>query len=184
MENKENNKNIDDSFLFSTSLIFDENIDKLWLHFRDLSLHSLIIDYLDDFKYIKGENTWTIGNICSAYWIGVSHLKVRCIFSQVDGMKKKIKWRINCDIGLDFYKTLYLYRITQDDKTMVKLTFSRTNKSNKSIDFNQSKKYYLELEYNVLLAHYKYLKNIKNDIISYGSCVINQNYLKIWNVKK
>ena len=61
------------SFLFSTSLIFDENIDKLWLHLKDLSAETKIVDFLDNFKFIKGENTWTSGNTFSIYWIGVSN---------------------------------------------------------------------------------------------------------------
>jgi hypothetical protein len=31
------NKTKDDNYLFSTSLIFDENIGKLWLYLRNLS---------------------------------------------------------------------------------------------------------------------------------------------------
>ena len=77
MENKKYNifkkENKDDSFLFLTSLIFEENIDKLWLYLRDLSFETTNIDFLDNFKYIKGDNTWTIGNICSIYWVGVTH---------------------------------------------------------------------------------------------------------------
>ena len=50
-----------------------KNIDKLWLYLRDLSFETTNIDFLDNFKYIKGDNTWTIGNICSIYWVGVTH---------------------------------------------------------------------------------------------------------------
>ena len=65
------------SFLFSTSLIFDENIDKLWLHLKDLSAETKIVDFLDNFKLIKGENTWTSLNNFSLYWIGVSNIEIK-----------------------------------------------------------------------------------------------------------
>ena len=49
--------NKEDYFLFSTSLIFDENIDTLWLYLKDLTEETKNIEFLDNFKFIKGENT-------------------------------------------------------------------------------------------------------------------------------
>ena len=186
MENKSNQnlnkrKKMDDAFLFSTSLIFDENIDKLWLYLRDLSNEIQIVDFLDEFKYIKGNNTWTVGNICSCYWVGVSHLQLKCKSVNVNRTRKKIRWKIKCDIGINYYKTLILYRITQSGKTLVKLNFTRTKKSNSLIDSSQTLTYYSSLQNNMLMKQSQYLQNIKKDIILYESCIINQNHLKIWN---
>ena len=122
------NKEKDDSYLFSTSLIFDENIDKLWLYLRNLSAESKNIDFLDEFKFIKGDNTWSPGNIFSMYWVGVSKIKIKCISVKVDRMRKKIKWKFKCDIGINYYKTLILFRITQSNKTLVKIIIERTEK--------------------------------------------------------
>ena len=172
----------DDSFLFSTSLIFDENIDKLWLCFKDISFETSNIDFLDDFKYIKGDNTWTVGNKCSLYWIGVTHLTAKCMSVTVDRTRKKIKWKFKCDIGISYYKTLILYRITQNGKTLVKICITRTEKKNNLVDISQSLNYYSNMQYNILLQLSKYLQSIKKDIILYDSCIINENYLKIWNL--
>ena len=186
MENKSNQnlnikKKMDDTFLFSTSLIFDENIDKLWLYLRDLSNEIPIVDYLYEFKYIKGNNTWTVGNICSFYWVGVSHLQAKCKSISVNRTKKKIKWKIKCDIGINYYKTLILYRITQNGKTLVKLILSKTKKDNNLIDYRETLSYYSTLQNNILIQQSQYLQNIKKDIILYESCIINQYFLKIWN---
>lgn len=172
----------DDSFLFSTSLIFDENIDKLWLYFKDISFETSNIDILDDFKYIKGDNTWTVGNKCSLYWVGVSHITAKCKSITVDRTRKKIKWKYKCDIGISYYKTLILYRITQSGKTLVKICITRTEKKNNLIDISQSLNYYSNMQYNILLQLSKYLQSIKKDIILYDSCIINENYLEIWNL--
>ena len=171
----------DDSFLFSTSLIFDEDIDKLWLYFKDISFETSNIDFLDDFKYIKGDNTWTVGNKCSLYWVGVSHITAKCTSISVDRTRKKIKWKYKCDIGISYYKTLILYRITQNGKTLVKICITRTEKKNNLIDISQSLNYYSNMQYNILLQLSNYLQSIKKDIILYDSCIINENYLKIWN---
>ena len=186
MEIKIDNKNDinnreDDSFLFSTSLIFEQNIDKLWLYLRNLESETTNIDFLDDFKFIKGDNTWTIGNIFSMYWVGVSRIEIKCISFKVERNKKKIKWKFKCDIGINYYKTLILYRITQCNKTLVKVIINRTEKKNNLIDSSQSLGYYSSLQNEILRQQYKYLTNIKEDIISYESCIINKNYLKVWN---
>ena len=167
------------SFLFSTSLIFDENIDKLWLHLKDLSAETKIADFLDNFKLIKGENTWTIGNIFSLYWVGVSNIEIKCISSFVTRMKKKIKWKFKCDIGISYYKSMILYRITDCDKTLVKTIITRCEK-NKLIDFFPQMNYYINLQYDILIFQSKYLQNLKKDKNIYQSCIIDKNINKIW----
>lgn len=168
------------SFLFSTSLIFDENIDKLWLHLKDLSAETKIVDFLDNFKFIKGDNTWTSGNTFSLYWIGVSNIEIKCISSKATRMKKKIKWKFICDIGISYYKTMILYRITDCDKTLVKIIMTRVEK-NKLIDFSPQMNYYINLQYDILNFQAKYLQNLKKDKNIYQSCIINKDHIKIWD---
>ena len=76
MENINNKliKNKIDTLLFSTSLIFEQNIDKLWIFLRDLNNETKAIDYLDNLQYVKGKNTWIQGNIFSYNWIGLTPL--------------------------------------------------------------------------------------------------------------
>ena len=168
------------SFLFSTSLIFDENIDKLWLNLKDLSAETKIVDFLDNFKFIKGENTWTSGNTFSLYWIGVSNIEVECISSMTTRMKKEIKWKFKCDIGISYYKTMILYRITDCDKTLVKIIITRAEK-NKLIDFSPQMNYYINLQYDILNFLAKYLHNLKKDKYIHQSCIIDKNHIKIWD---
>ena len=168
------------SFLFSTSLTFEENIDKLWLFLKDVSAETKVVDFLDNFKFINGENTWTPGNIFSLYWIGVSNIEVKCISSNVTRMKKKIKWKFKCDIGISYYKTMILYRITQNDRTLVKVILTRCEK-NKLIDFSPQMNYYINLQYDILIFQSKHLQNIKKDKKIYQSCIIYRNHINIWN---
>ena len=179
---KSSQSDIKDDYLFSTSLIFDENIDKLWICLRNLSSESTNLDFLDNFKYIKGDNTWTPGNIFSLYWVGVSNIEIRCISTKVDRVRKKIKWKFKCDIGINYYKTLNLFRITQSNKTLVKIIITRTEIKNNSIDSSSSLNYYNELQFKILEGQSRHLKNIEKELISYESCIVNQNYKKIWNI--
>ena len=175
------NPNIEDSLLFSTSLIFEQNIDKLWLFLRDLNNEIKIVDYLEKLKFVKGDNTWTNGNICSINWIGLTPLKFTCVNTEVDRNKKFIKWKGKGDIGIKYYKTIYLYRITQErNKTLVKTVVSQTEKKNELIDYKTTRNYFLNLEYNILVEKSKYLNNLNENINSYESCIIKKNYLKVW----
>ena len=168
------------SFLFSTSLLFDENIDKLWLFLKDLSLETKIIDFLDNFKLIKGDNSWTPGNMFSIYWVGVSNIEVICLSTHVTRMKKKIKWKFKCDIGISYIKKMILYRITNEDKTLVKFIFTRCEK-NKYVDSGPQMNYYANLQYEILVILSQYLQNLKKDRKVYQSCIIDKNHAKIWD---
>ena len=167
--------------LFTTSLIFEQNIDTLWLYMKDLNNTIKAMDFFENLKFIKGTNTWDEGNKFSFIWIGLTHLEAECIYIKSTCNKKIIIWKEKGDIGINFYKTLCLYRITKNNKTLVKSIISRTEHKNELIDFSGSRNYYLNNEFNILENKSKFLNNIKKDIISYESCIINVNYLKVWN---
>jgi hypothetical protein len=172
----------DESPLFSTSLVFDQNINKIWFFIRDLKNETKTIDYLDNLQYIKGNNTWMKGNTFSVNWIGLTSLKFKCLFLKEGRNKKIIKWKGEGGIGLKYYRALYLYRITQNNKTMVKVVVTIPDNNNDYIDYKSSKSYFSNLEYNILLEKSKFLNSLKEDVISYESCIIHQNFEIIWKI--
>ena len=178
--NQHSSSKEENSFLFSTSLVFNENIDKLWLVVKDLSTTAKIVDFLDNFKFIKGDNTWTPENVFSLYWVGVSNIEIKCISLNMTRMKKIIKWKMNCHIGISYYKTMILYRITNTDKTLVKIIITRCEK-NKLVEFSSQKSYYNDLQYDILNYQSNYLQNLQKDKCLYQSCSIDKNHNKIWN---
>ena len=166
--------------LFSTSLIYNQGIDKLWLFLRDLQNDVKILDKFDNFEFIKGDNTFIPGNKFSINWIGLTLLKFECISIKFDRTKKEIKWKAKGDIGIKFYKTMTLYRITHDSKTLVKVIITKKQKKTDINQTNTDYNYYLNLEYSFLLKKSLYLNGLKEDIISYESCIINKNYSIVW----
>ena len=176
MSNKISIKKIpydENSILFSTSLIFEQNIDTLWLYLQDLNSIINAMNFFENLQFINGNNTWTEGNIFSFNWIGLTYLEVKCIYIKSKNNKKRIIWKAKGDIGINFYKTLCLYRITQNNKTLVKSIISRTEQKNDLIDFGGSRNYYINNEFNILENKSKFLNNMKKDIVSYESCIIN-----------
>ena len=95
-------------------------------------------------------------------------------------MKKKIKWKFICDIGISYYKTMILYRVSTGDKTLVKLNIYR-GEENKLVDFHPQLQYYLNLQYDILLFQSKYLQGLKKNKKVFHSFIKNNNYLKVWN---
>ena len=166
--------------LFSTSLIYNQGIDKLWLFLRDLQNDVKILDKFDNFEFIKGDNTFIPGNKFSINWIGLTLLKFECISIKFDRTKKEIKWKAKGDIGIKYYKTMTLYRITHDNKTLVKVIITKKQKKTDINQTNTDYNYYLNLEYSFLLKKSLYLNGLKEDIISYESCIINKNYSIVW----
>ena len=102
------------------------------------------------------------------------------MYTQVDRDKKKIKWKAKGDIGICYYKSMHLYRITQNNKTLVKTIVSETENQNELFNYETTRNYYLNLENNILLKKTKYLQNLNEDIISYESCIIEKNFLNVW----
>ena len=159
----------ENSNLFSTSLIFEQNIDTLWLFLKDLNYIINAMDFFEKLQFINGNNTWNEGNIFSFNWVGLTYLEVKCIYIKSKNNKKIISWKAKGNIGINFYKTLCLYRITQNNKTVVKCIISRTEQKNELIDFTDSRNYYLNTEFKILENKSKILNNMKKDIISFES---------------
>ena len=61
---------------------------------------------------VSGNNTYNKDNIFSYNWIGLTQLTVKCLFIEIRNNKKVIKWECTGDIGINFFRAYYLYRIT------------------------------------------------------------------------
>jgi hypothetical protein len=180
INNKKDSNQKESPLLFSTSLIFDQNIDKLWIYLRDLTSDIRKVDYFERLHFIKGDNTWTPGNIYCINWIGLTRLEFKCIRTKVERNKKIIIWKVKGDIGINFYRMFSLYRITQNNKTLVKSIITRTENKNELIDVSETLNYYLNTEFNILSSISKNLNNRNDDLILYESCIINKNFIKVW----
>ena len=170
-----------DLLLFSTTLIYEQNINKVWYFIRDLNNEIKVRPNFDNLIFIKGDNTWNKGNIFSINWVGLSPFKYKCIKKYEDKNKKIIKWKIKGNIGIEIYKELNLYSITQSGKTLVKSIVSKTEKEDFN-DYKSSASYYIDLDYYLLLKKSFFLQYLKTDIFSYESCIINENYSKVWKI--
>ena len=88
-----------------------------------------------------------------------------------DPNEKIIQWRLDLEINLSFEKTIHLYKITDDDTTLLILKMVQLiNSSVDTIFMDNEKKFYWNLYNNILNKFVKYLKENENEITHYASC--------------
>ena len=78
----------------------------------------IIIQY----KLDKGKNTFKIGNEISCYWTGISKIHYKCVESENSTWIRKITWIFSLDIDFSIRKTYIIYPITNNEKTLIKLS--------------------------------------------------------------
>lgn len=185
------NKNMDlnsvyhpNNFLFQVNKIFNENIHRVWNFIRDLSYNQSLINELPmKMKYIKGNNTYGIGNMCSLKIEGFMKLFIECMSLKFEDMKKEIVWNVASDINISYVATYDFYKVSADDKTLVSVVISRIPyKIQNEITIGSSKSYYKNVYKNKLLNFDKYISKSNKNMINYESCLINAYYKDIWKV--
>ena len=163
--------------------IVPENINRVWVFARNAGMTSILDpSFISQVTLTKGTDTWTEGNEYQAYWVGVSSFKSQCIKIVNDPNEKIIQWRLDLEINLSFEKTIHLYKITDDDTTLLILKMVQLiNNSVDTIFMDDEKKFYWNLYNNILNKFVKYLKENENEITHYASCIISQNYQAVFN---
>lgn len=179
-----NNEFHHNNYLFQVSHIFNENIDRVWPFLKDLKYdQTLIVDPSVKIKYIKGNDSFKIGNKFSYRMIGFMKMLFECINKKFEGMKKEISWNVTSDINISFKMTYHLYKVSAGNQTLAKTVISRLPfVLPKEITIGSSKPYYKEIHYKKLVNYDKYISESSNNMINYESCVINLNYKEIWKI--
>lgn len=178
---KKNNFNIsrNNNILIVFSHIININIELLWIFLKDLLIS--IDKSTKNFQFIKGDNTWKIGNIFSYYWANLYKVKSETIDIIEENERKKISWKIETDFGFNYIKTCYLYKISQKEQTLLKIIIIPEQNIPSNLLSSPNNKFFFLFNPYTLLDKDKYRKEEKEKIISYESCIINENYKDIWN---
>lgn len=176
-------KNYDEkNHLLVVSYITDENIKRCWTFFSDIlkcegNPSNIVINY----KLDKGKNTYIIGNEFSCYWIGVSNIHYKCIDSKNNYGIKKIGWIITLDIGFSIRKTYYIYPITSDNRTLIKLNLELIRTENEEpIDFEETREYYYHLQNSIINKIIKVMDESKEYHFIYESFIVKKSQPICW----
>lgn len=178
---KYNNINLNNNnILIVFSHIIDVNIEKLWIFLRDLLPSS--DKSSKNFMFIKGNNTWKAGNKFTYYWSHIYKVKSETIDIVDETERKKISWKIETDFGFHYIKFCYLYKISEKDRTLLKIYIISEQKIPSYLLSSKEKSHFCLFNPDTLLDKNNYFKEEKEKNISYESCIINANNQDIWNL--
>ena len=163
--------------------IIPENINRVWYFARNAALTPILDpSFVSQITLTKGINTWTMGNEYQGYWIGVSDFKSKCIMVKNDTNEKIIEWRIDLSINLSFFKTIHLYKVTDNDTTLLSTKMVQViSQDSISVFREDEKKFYVNLYTNLIVKLAKYMKENESEISNYESCIVNQNPQRVFN---
>jgi len=182
-ETKENAKIKKSNHLLVVSYIADENIERCWLYFSNvLKCEGKNSNIVQDYSLVKGRNTFMIGNEFSCYWIGVSNIHYKCIISKNNDGIRRIGWIIGLDIGFSIRKKYFIYPISNDNKTLIKLNLELIgSESHEPMDFEETREYYYKLQYTIINRIINVMNNSEEFHFIHESFIVNKNKLICWN---
>lgn len=169
--------------LLVVSYVADENINRCWAFFSDIlkcqgTASNIVINY----KLDKGKNTFIVGNEFSCYWIGISKIHYKCIESNNSYGIRKIAWIINLDIGFSIRKTYFIYPITNDNRTLIKLNLELIQTENQQpMDFEETREYYYKLQNTIINKIINIMDDSKEFHFLHESFIIQKNREDCWN---
>ena len=176
---KQNEKN---KFLV-VSYITEENIERCWLFFSDiLKCQGTASNIVRNYKLDKGKNTFIVGNEFSCYWIGISKIHYKCIESKNYYGIRKISWIIKLDIGFSIKKTYFIYPITNDDRTLIKLNLELIGaEMQEPMDFEETREYYYKLQYSIINKIINIMDESKEYHYLHESFIVQKSQNICWN---
>jgi hypothetical protein len=162
------------------SYILDTNIETFYINLKEL----LSLKYEDSTNYlfVKGNNTWKIGNKFIYIWSKTYKLYIQIIEMIEEYDKIKITWEIETEFGLHYIKSYNLYRVTANAQTLVKIIITfREYISYILLSLSQKKYFNSYINKETFIQKSKSIQKLKENSISYESCIINTNYHEVWD---
>ena len=176
--NKFINPNKQNSICYS--YIINANIEKSYIYLKELL--SLNNEDSANYFFVQGNDTWKIGNKFIYFWSKSYKLYIQIIEIIEEFDKKKISWEIETNFGLHYIKSYHLYRVTDNEKTLVKIiiTFREYTYFNLSPLF-QKKYFHSYINKETFIQKSKSIQKLKENSISYESCIMNANFHDVWD---
>jgi hypothetical protein len=163
---------------------YKENINKVWEVARDLS--KWVTFYSDTFtmcKWVKGNNTYEVGNECMIFWgIGIN-INIKCLEICDEENYKKAEWLLEIPLidNLTYHMTFYLFDNTIKNDTLILLGINFLDPNN-VIFTEEAWEGYMVIVQNILDKMGNYLKSKADDSFQYESVIINTSRQNLWEL--
>lgn len=167
-------------FFSESCRIFTEDINRAFLFFRNAEINSLMDkNFTNAITIEKGKDTWTVGNIYSGDWVGVSPFTATVTKYIDEPHYKEVEWHFQFKINLSFVKVMSLYDITDVGGTLVVIRCEYLSRD-EVITGTEDNLFYKKLYDHFLIKASDFLKNNGGKYYNYESCLIKQNQRIIW----
>ena len=180
MDFRNNPINSNKSNTINYSYIIDTNIETFYIYLKELL--SLNNEDSTNYLFIKGNNKWKIGNKFIYVWSKTYKLYIQIIEMIEEYDKIKITWEIETEFGFHYIKSYNLYRVTANEQTLVKIIITfREYISYNLLSLSQKKYFNSFINKEAFIQKSKSIEKLKENSISYESCIINTNYHEVWD---
>ena len=166
----------------SISYITDDNVNRCWLFLNDIILcQSISKNIAIHYKMEKGKKPFIEGNEFSCYFIGISNIRYKCCESKNSYNIRKISWILRLDIGFSLRKTYFIYPITCNNKTLVKLRLELIRPdNNEPMNFEETRDYYCKLQTTILYNIRKLMEESPKFLYIHESFIVKKNFDTCW----
>ena len=166
----------------SISYISEEDCNRCWFFFSDIILcKNPYSDFLADYKMVKGNNTFKIGNEFSCYWLNLTKIHYKCIESKNDDFIKRISWIISIDLGFKIRKQYIIYPITNNNKSLIKEVLELVQPNNgESLSFKDNIDYYNQIHNSIMKYKAKFMNESKKYRFIHESFIAKNDFETTW----
>lgn len=183
IENQEKNKEQEDYF-FTASIIIDECIDRVWSFIINPNYFKLILPKdFTNYKLSQKTSSFCPGDEFTFYWIAVSNIHSKIISIMDYPMVKKLTLDISLNIGIYYRKTFNLFKISNNNTTLLKIILSKM--PNKKYD-HENFISFTKLNPNLYVSHFlninKLVKLSYDNLFNSESIIVNKNMNDSWNI--
>ena len=177
-------KNEKDDYFYSFSIIINEKIERVWEFLvNPFFFKKILPKEFTNFKFKQKASSFLPGDDIFFYWLGVSNIQTKLVSKIEKTYTKKLVFDVFLDIGIFYRKTCSLYKITNNNTTLLKIILSKIpNREYEDDNFIS----FIKLNPNLYVSTFenlnKLLKTSFDKQYQIESFIVNKNRNVSWDI--
>ena len=177
-------KNEKDDYFYSSSIIINEKIERVWEFLvNPFYFKKILPKEFTNFKFKQKASSFLPGDDIFFYWLGVSNIQTKLVSKIEKTYTKKLVFDVFLDIGIFYRKTCSLYKITNNNTTLLKIILSKIpNREYEDDNFIS----FIKLNPNLYVSTFenlnKLLKTSFDKLYQIESFIVNKNRNVSWDI--
>ena len=168
------------NYFKNTTYHFNQDIERVWMLLKNFDILSLISNEGHyPCIFLKGQNTWKVGNIFKGNHYGISPFIAKVEKSVNLPEIKKIKWIFNINDNDYFIIKLESFKVTGDNTTVA---LQKSKFENFDLYQQIKEKFKQNSTYTIFQHVEKILENEAINLLTYESGIVKGKMKDIWNV--